>query len=245
MPFSLEKEELITYESVEEDADKPIQEILNTEEFAFSADEDCIIENGIFKGKRLIEEESIEIDYTSFIKKYRPLNYIKKAFIATPVWIGLATLILAKAEVLSYITAILIPVAVFVVGIILGYIDNFLIRVDIRKDAHLYKATVLKADVLSKSKYVVYAYEDEEGVKLIEPMDIASNLSQKDWEDQYNRPINVWIDINKFPYCIEEDVNDADTNKKTIITIALYITVVAIIVVAAVFFQLMFNRTHI
>lgn len=240
VPFSLEKEELLTYSKLEEDAEKTIPELLNLDEHAFTVDKDFIIENGIFKGKRFFEEDDEKRDYSAYIKKIKPLNTIETILLGSPGLCFIVTVILAKADVLSYITAILIPIALFVAGLVLSQIEGMLSFREIKTGAKLYKATVFKADVLAKEKYVLYAYEDEDGVRLIEPLSFDSKMKQDDWKARYGRPTSIWANLDKLPYCIEEEINKEEKSKKEALKLVGFI-VGLVILVALAYFAQVFN----
>ncbi len=231
VPFSLEKKELLTYEKVEGDSKKSTHELLNLEEYAFTVNEENIIENGIFQGKRLIDESTEEIDYTPFIKKFKHIDQLQKLLLGS-VWIVLiVTILLARLELLDFIAAILLPISLWILGLLVSNIENILIIKEVKKNAKLYKATVLKADVLREDKYVIYAYEDADTIKLIEPLEINPKLSQEQWKERYGNAINIWADLDKFPYCMEASGFEQDVVAKKIKKLVL-LTLLSIITIA-------------
>lgn len=237
VPFSLEKEELITYSKVKSDSEKTTHELLNLEEHAFTVDENNVIENGIFAGKQFHEECDEDVDYTPFIKKYSPLHTISSLLVGMASFVFLVTIILARVDILSGVAALLIPGDVFVLGLILSTLCDTLLVRDMLKEAKPYKATVFMADVLAEEKLVVYAYEDRGGVYVIEAMNFDSKRSQEDWNAMYGEPVYIWADLSKIGYCLEGDETAAKKEGKKGLKIALLSVLFAILTAGAIIFQ--------
>ncbi|MDC7279335.1 hypothetical protein NXH64_07440 [Butyrivibrio fibrisolvens] len=232
VPFSLTKDEKITYKEVEEKSQQEIPELLNLDEHAFTCDDNYIIENGIFQGMKLEEEPEEEIDYSDYHKGIKRFLVFAKLFHV----LGQISLIIAmialKADLLSFLQAIIIPGSCYLLLFIFATLCDLYCYSVITKDASCYPATVFSAYQIEDDLTVFYAYNAGSTVRVAEPYEANKKLDY--YLKRYGEPTYIWSNFEKAPVFIEGDVDGPKGKGKYVGKLILLITILFLLL--AVFF---------
>ncbi len=233
--MSLDPEELLTYEKVLEDEKKDVPELLNTEEYAFSCNDDYIIENGIFEGMKLddeLDEEPTVSRGVAFIAGLQKFNKFVYFFTSIATFI---LLIIARAKLIGIITCFIgigiLYTLVFLISAIIDVLGFNLIT----KNAKCYKATVFNSRIRKEEKTVYYAYDAGDCVRLIEALDVNEKLTEKDYKLRYNVPIYIWANPDKLSLAVEGTSEKPNGKSKKVLKLILIILLELVLIIAALF----------
>ena len=240
VPFSLADSELYTYEEAKEDSEKDIPELFNLNEHAFTVDDNYIIENGIFAGKKFNEELFQNVGSTDTNTKNRVmanqiLGKIASIMYFANSFVFIAAMLLLRAKVIGVVTAFAVPLGVFIGVLLLSVITELLNYLTITKDASRFAATVFHAHTVDKELTVVYAYDAGDEVRLAEPLFLNSNLKQKDYEALYNVPTYIWANPQNSPLCVEGTDTKPLGKGKTIAKLVILAVLEIAIIIGCVF----------
>ncbi|SDB35405.1 Protein of unknown function [Pseudobutyrivibrio sp. YE44] len=234
VPFSLEEGKLLTYETVEENSEKEIHEILNKEEHAFTCNDDYVIENGLFEGRILDKELAVDGEYDAYIKKHLRLARIIRALYFISSITLIITMIACRADAIGFIPALAIPGTIFVGMLLVSSLDDLISFKDITRNATCYKATIFMADLLSKEQTVMYAYDSGDKIRVIEPLEINKKMSQADYEALYNVPTYIWANPAAVPNCVEGSEEKPFGKSKYVRKVFLYLLLEVVLILGSI-----------
>lgn len=203
VPFSLDGKKVIDAKEAEQVMEPDITKLLNLEDHAFTVGDDCIIENGIFAGKKFDKEPAPDADYTAYQSRNKVADTTGLILYFICFFAMCIALILAQSEKIGFVTALMI---MFGISLFVDLVQ--LIKVkrnykDVTEGASCYPATLFSAVTIGNRQFISYAYADGDTVRVIESLFLGKKAKSKNYKELYNVPTFIWADPKKAPRCVE------------------------------------------
>ncbi|MEE3493603.1 MAG: hypothetical protein VZR06_00485 [Butyrivibrio sp.] len=201
VPFSLDGKKVIDTKEAEKQMEPDISEILNLKDYAFTVNDDYVIENGIFAGKKFDEKQAPNADYTAYQSRNKIADTTGLIIYCICFFAICITLLQAQTEKIGYVTALLIMFGIGLFGDLVQLIKVKRNYKDVTEGASCYPATLFSTVKIGNRQFISYAYADGDTVRIIESLFLGKKT--KNYKELYNVPTFIWANPDKAPRCVE------------------------------------------